>query len=206
PQFEANERPAFGRGPQFELRDVIVTGAHAIPADIIAGVYRPFLGKRVSLDALADIAVKIGDLYREAGYHLSRAIVPPQDIRAGLVRVKVIEGSITEVALKGDADRFGVRPMLNPVLAERPLRLATLERQLLLINDRPDVRIVDSALEEIGVATGNFRLVVGLKTWPVYTSFGLDNLGSSTVGPWQSYATGAFNSYLLPGDTMMVNL
>jgi len=61
-------------------------------------------------------------------------------------------------------------------------------------------------LEEIGGATGRFRLTIHLKTWHVFTSFGLDNLGSSSVGPWQSYATGAFNSYLAPGDTLAVNL
>ena len=44
----------------------------------------------------------------------------------------------------------------------------TLERQLLLINTRPGVRIVDTALEEIGTASGHFRLVVSLKTWHVY--------------------------------------
>ena len=96
--------------------------------------------------------------------------------------------------------------MLNPVLAEHPSRLATLERQLLLINNLPGVRIVDSALEEIGGTTGRFRIVVQLKTWHIYTSAGLDNLGSATVGPWQTYATAAFNSYLRPGDTLAVNL
>jgi hemolysin activation/secretion protein len=96
--------------------------------------------------------------------------------------------------------------MLGPVLAEQPSRLATLERQLFLINGRPGVRITDTALEEIGGATGRFRLTVYLKTWHVFTSFGLDNLGSSSVGPWQTYATGAFNSYLTPGDTLAVNL
>ena len=119
----------------------------------------------------------------------------------------MIEGSITEVALKGDgAEQFGIRPLLDPVLAERPSRLATLERQLLLINGRAGVRVVDTALEEIGNATGRFRLIVYLKTWHIYTSFGLDNLGSSAIGPWQTYATGAFNSYLLPGDTLALNL
>ena len=189
-----------------DLRAVSVSGARVISSEQIARVYEPYLGKKVSQADLAAIATAISDLYREAGYHLSRAIVPPQDIRAGLVRVKVIEGSISEVAFKGDADRFGVRAMLNPVLAEHPSRLATLERQLLLVNDRPGVRIVDSALEEIGAATGNFRLVIDLKTRPIYTSFGLDNLGSSAVGPWQSYATAAFNSYLMPGDTLVANL
>jgi hemolysin activation/secretion protein len=191
----------------FELHRVSLSGVGAIPRDQIAKVYQPYIGKKVSQADLASIAAGISDLYRAAGFLLSRAIVPPQDIRDGQVRFQVIEGSITEVALKGDsAEQFGIRPLLDAVLAEYPSRLATLERQLLLINGRAGVRVVDTALEEIGNATGRFRLIVYLKTWHIYTSFGLDNLGSSAVGPWQSYATGAFNSYLLPGDTLVLNL
>lgn len=193
--------------PQFVLRGLNVSGAHAISGDRIAAVYQPYLGKMVSQADLAAIAGAISDLYRAAGFHLSRAIVPPQDIADGRVRIEVIEGAIVEAELKGDgAEQFGVRPMLAPVLAEQPSRLATLERQLFLVNGRPGVRITDTALEEIGGATGRFRLTVYLKTWHVFSSFGLDNLGSSSVGPWQTYATGAFNSYLTPGDTLAVNL
>jgi hemolysin activation/secretion protein len=193
--------------PLFQLRSISVTGARAIPRDQMTRVYQPYLGKRVSQADLAAIAGAISDLYRAAGFHLSRAIVPPQDITDGRVRVQVIEGSITEVALQGDgAGQFGVRRLLDPVVAETPSRLATLERQLLLINGRPGVRIADTAIEEIGVGTGRFRLLIDVKTWHIYTSFGLDNLGSSSVGPWQTYATGAFNSYLAPGDTLALNL
>ncbi|MCP3384743.1 ShlB/FhaC/HecB family hemolysin secretion/activation protein [Bradyrhizobium sp. CCGUVB4N] len=193
--------------PQFVLRGINVSGAHVIPQDRMAALYQPYLGKKVSQADLAAIAGAISDLYRADGFHLSRAIVPPQDIADGRVRIQVIEGAIVQADLKGDgAEQFGVRPMLGPVLAEQPSRLSTLERQLFLINGRPGVRITDTALEEIGGATGRFRLTVYLKTWHVFTSFGLDNLGSSSVGPWQTYATGAFNSYLTPGDTLAVNL
>ena len=206
PRLSRPEAPADSK-PLVKLRRVSVTGALTIPVDQLITAYQPYLGKKVSQADLVAIAAAISDLYRAAGFHLSRAIVPPQDIRDGHLRLQVIEGSITEVALKGeDVERFGVRPLLDPVVAEQPSRLATLERQLLLINGRPGVRIADTALEEIGVATGRFRLVVHLKTWRVYTSFGVDNLGSSTVGPWQTYATGAFNSYLLPGDALALNL
>lgn len=192
---------------QFVLRGISVTGAHAIPPDRIAAIYRPYLAKKVSQADLAAIAGAISDLYREAGFHLSRAIVPPQDIAEGRVRIQVIEGAIVEAELKGDgAEQFGVRPMLSPVLAEQPSQLATLERQLFLINGRPGVRITDTALEEIGGTTGRFRLTIYLKTWHVFSSLGMDNLGSSSVGPWQTYATGAFNSYLTPGDALAVNL
>ncbi|WP_315736921.1 ShlB/FhaC/HecB family hemolysin secretion/activation protein [Bradyrhizobium sp. SZCCHNR1093] len=195
------------RKPLFTMRAVTLTGASALPAEQLAASYQPYLGKPVSQADLAAIATAISDQYRTAGYHLSRAIIPPQDIRDGRVRIQIVEGSITEVALKGaGAEEFGIRPMLGPVLAEQPSRLETLERQLLLINGRGGVRLVDSSLEEIGGTTGRFRLVIELQTWHVYGFTGIDNLGSSTVGPWQSYATAAFNSYLLPGDTLTANM
>jgi len=193
--------------PMFVLRHVAITGAVAIPRDRLVTAYQPYLGKTVSQADLADMASAVSDIYRAAGFHLSRAIVPVQDIKDGTLRLQVIEGSITELALKGEgAEQFGIRPMLDVVVRERPSRLATLERQLLLVNGRPGVRIQDTGLEEIGAASGRFRLIVELKTWHLYTAFGVDNLGSSAVGPWQSYGTAAFNSYLAPGDSLVLNL
>ncbi|MET0876383.1 MAG: ShlB/FhaC/HecB family hemolysin secretion/activation protein [Tardiphaga sp.] len=206
PQFARPE----GQGdtkPLFVLRHVSIAGAAAIPQDRLAATYHPYIGRKVSQADLAAIAAAVSDVYRAAGFHLSRAIVPPQDIQSGRVRIQVIEGSITELTLKGDgAEQFGIRPLLEAVLAERPARLTTLERQLLLTNGRPGVQIEDTAIEEIGTASGEFRLILSLKTWHVFTSFGVDNLGSSSVGPWQSYGTAAFNSYLAPGDSLALNL
>lgn len=206
PRVSRSEAPADST-PLVVLRKVSLTGARAIPHHEIERIYQSYLGKKVSQADLAAIATAVSDLYRAAGFHLSRAIVPPQDIKGGHVRLQVIEGGVTEIAFKGEgAEQFGVRPMLSPVLAEQPSRLATLERQLLLINARPGVRVTDTELEEIGLGSGRFRLVVHLKTWRVFSSFGVDNLGSSSVGPWQTYAAGAFNSYLAPGDVLAVNL
>ena len=206
PQFARTAGQGASR-PLFVLQSVSVTGAVAIPQGLLVTAYQPYIGKKVSQADLAALSAVVGDIYREAGFHLSRAMIPPQDIQNGQLHLQVVEGSITEVALKGDgAEQFGVRPMLDAVLAERPSRLSTLERQLLLINGRPGVRIEDTALEEIGAASGHFRLIVSLKTWHLFTSVGVDNLGSSSVGPWQSYGTAAFNSYLAPGDSLVVNL
>ena len=206
PQF-ARPKEQGDSKPLFVLRHVSIIGAVAIPKEQLVTAYQPYVGKKVSQADLAAIAAAVSDVYRAAGFHLSRAIVPPQDIQGGRLHIQVIEGSITELALKGEgAEQFGVRPMLDAVVTERPSRLATLERQLLLINGRPGVRIEDTAIEEIGTASGDFRLIVSLKTWHVFTSFGIDNLGSSSVGPWQSYGTAAFNSYLAPGDSLVLNL
>jgi hemolysin activation/secretion protein len=193
--------------PLFVLRNVSLTGAQAIAPAQLASAWQPFIGKKVSQADLARIATGIGDIYRAAGFHLSRAIVPPQDIAGGAVRIQVIEGAITDIELKGEgAEQFGVRALLGPVVAEHPARLATLERQLMLINTRPGVRITDTQIEEIGNTSGRFRLTVCVKTWQVYVFAGIDNLGSSAVGPWQGYATAAYNSMINPGDTLAANL
>ena len=203
----AEQANTYDRKPAFVLHAVLVDGAGAISQAAIVQTYQKHLGKRISQADLAEISQAITELYRAAGYHLSRAIIPPQDIRGGKITIKVIEGSIVDLAIKGDdTGRFGLQTLLDPIRAERPSRLATLERHLLLANERAGVRVADTALEEIGTATGNFRLVVFVKTWQVYTSWGIDNLGSSSVGPWQTYATGAFNSYLAPGDSLALDL
>ena len=193
--------------PLFRLTAIAVDGANLIAADLIESAYRPYLGKTVSQADLVAIAGRISDLYREAGYHLSRAIVPPQDIKGGLIRIRVIEGRITDIVLKGERTaQFGVRSVLDPVAAESPARRQTLERQLLLVNDLPGVKIADTAVEEIGTATGRFRLIVQLETWLNFTALSLDNRGTAAVGPLQTYLATATNSSFIGGDTLGINV
>ena len=192
--------------PLFKLRSVSVEGVRSISRDTVDEIYRPYIGKTVSQADLAAIAGAITEAYRAAGYHLSRAMVPPQDIKNGRIRIKVIEGYIAELAVQGEgADRFGVRSLLAPILVERPARLKTLERQLLLVNDTSGVRIEDTALQEIGKASGKFRLTVWIKTWQIFQAFGFDNMGTSAVGPLNAYTATAFNSYFRPGDSLGVS-
>lgn len=207
PKLAPQAAPSADPTPLFVLRRLSIVGANAVPHDRLEVAYQSYIGKKVSPADLVAIAAGISDIYRNAGFHLSRAIVPPQDIKGGSIQVRVIEGSITTVDLRGEgAEEFGVRHVLAAVVAEQPSRLATLERSLLLVNGSPGVRIEDTTLEETGDTSGQFRLTVFVKTWHVYSSFGADNLGASSVGPWQSYATAAFNSYLAPSDTLAVNL
>ena len=196
-----------GHQPLFVLSSVKVDGATVVAPDVIASAYVPYLNKKVSQSDLETIANSITELYRKRGYHLSRAIVPPQDVVGGHLHVKVIEGSIVEVRIEGDsAEKFGVKEHLDALTAEHPSRLATVERQLLLANGTPGMRVVDTALEELGSASGRFRLIVKVETWRIYESVGLDSYGSYAVGPLQAYSSTFFNSYLAKGDTLNLNL
>lgn len=203
----ANPELSSDTRPLFSLAAVTVNGASALPPEMIAEAYASYIGSTVSMADLTAITGKITELYRDAGYFLSRAIIPPQDIKGGSITIQVIEGRISDIVLKGKgANEFGIREVLDAVVLEAPARLKTLERKLLLVDSRPGVQIIDTAIEELGVATGDFRLIVQLETWHVYSALGLDNRGVSDVGPMQTYWASALNSALFPGDTLAGNV
>ena len=77
----------------FVLRGVRLSGAHALPQEALANSYRDYLDKSISEADLARIADGITDQYRAAGYHLSRAIVPPQDVAGGRIKIRSHRGS-----------------------------------------------------------------------------------------------------------------
>jgi hemolysin activation/secretion protein len=200
-------RPAASAKPLFVLEMVQVAGATVFSKEAIATSYRPLLRKTVSELDLLNIVESITERYHASGYTLSRAILSPQDIDNGRLRITVLEGRIDDIVIKGNgAERFGARRLLEPLLAHRPLGLDVLERHLLLVNDTPGVRMTDVSIEEIGEATGRFRLIVHLETWRLWTGFDLDNRGSPDIGPLQGFLATALNSHALGGETLMVNL
>jgi len=191
----------------FTLAAVRIEGDSPLGSGEIEATYRDKLGKPISQAGLITLASEISRLHRDAGYHLTRALIPPQDIKRGVVTIRIIPGTVAELVVQGDeANRFGTRKILAPITEERPARLATLERQLLLVNDLPGVRVKDTTLEEIGTGSGQFRLTVILDSWSVFVSAGFDNAASNAVGPWQAYFGAALNSLIVPGDTLAVNL
>ncbi len=207
PTFPEPAGDSSGMGPDggdtFTLDSIDIEGATAIPPQDIAAAYQNYLGRSVSISDLSAISQAITELYRSAGFSLSRAIIPPQDIANGRVRVTVLEGYIGEIVLDGvDDDDFGARRILALLQQERPLLQAALERQLLLVNDTPGLRIADTALEEMGEATGRFRLVVTLERWHLFLGMGVDNRGTTAVGRMQGFVAPAANSLIFGGDTL----
>jgi len=190
--------------PLFRLKRVELQGATAFSSTELEPSYQPYLDHELSAQDLVEIAAAITARYRAAGFHLSRALIPPQDMRSGALRITVVEGVIEQVSVSGANAAFGLEPLLEPLTEERPSRLATLERQLLLINERPGIKIVDTTLDETSPGSGRFRLGVKTQSWRIYGATAIDNMGSSSTGPWQVSGSVALNSMVMPGDSLTV--
>jgi hemolysin activation/secretion protein len=186
--------PANADKVQFVLTSVTIDGATAIPPETFTGLYAARIGQTVTLTEMYQVADGITKAYREAGYVLSRAVVPAQKISGGAVHIAVVEGFINNVTIQGDSS-----PALvaygEKLKSSRPLKADDLERYLLLANELPGVT-VRSVLEPSPTAPGGSDLTLVASEKPVDATFELDNRGTRYVGPWQGYTSVGFNDIL----------
>jgi len=134
--------PPGAQASRFVLGEVQVSGNQALPTLALSLVWTPLLGKSITLAQAFGIAFDISARYRAAGFILSQAIVPAQELRTdgpAVLRIEVLEGFIDQVVFSGNAPVPALQAHLERVRQERPLRLQTLERGLLLVNELPGV-------------------------------------------------------------------
>lgn len=139
----AEQAPVGAADLTFRLTEIELVGNTTLPTSRFEPLWSDLLGKDVPLSAIFSIAARISATYREAGYVLSQALVPRQEIAqaGGRVRIRVAEGYVSRITLApGLEGGDRIQAMLAPLTTERPLTLATLERRLLLLNDLPGVR------------------------------------------------------------------
>lgn len=180
----------------FTLTAVRLTGATVIDGATIAPAYEEFLAAEISDKELQLIVDRVTALYRDAGYSLSYATLPPQEITTGVVHLQIIEGAVEGVALSGVADIDRYQNYFAGVQSEKPLRQRTLERAILLLNDLSGLTVTDITLDERTDRPGAYQLGLVLARKTIAFSSYLDNRGTRSVGRIQLGLTGIVNDVL----------
>jgi hemolysin activation/secretion protein len=172
---------------QFILNSLHIEGGTVYSEEELQKYYQEFLGQEITVKTLFAIAGAITNRYADDGYALSLAYVPAQEIdEAGDVRLVIVEGYIGEVSYQGDQQKLSdrVRRQIEQILQEKPLTIATLERQLLLANDMPGMSFV-TTIDRSSLDVGAARLVVELKVQEFGYFAGVNNRGSRAQGPYR---------------------
>jgi hemolysin activation/secretion protein len=179
---------------------VHIEGAVALPASAFSPAIEPFLGRQLGTADLGALANAVANVARKAGYGLATAQVPQQVIQNGILRVIVDEGRIDAVEPSGSgAD--AVRPLLQRLVNGRPVRTADLERQLLLAGDVAGIATDGARIERAG-DRNVLRLTARRKRIAVRA--GLDNWGSSPIGPLRARIDVDVNGAVFSGDQLSI--
>jgi hemolysin activation/secretion protein len=131
--------------------------------------------------------------------------VLPQPLEAGILQLRVIEGAITRVAFEGERSQdLDLQGYVERILDQRPLALATLERQLLLIEDLAGVSVLDSRVRPVADRPGDYELIVTLDVDRFDLLTYLDNRGTHSIGPLELWTALGANSALGTGERLQV--
>jgi len=201
PETAPTRAPAGAENVRFVLTGLDVQGVTAYPPSAIEDIYRKRIGTEVTLADVYGIADEIQRFYRKDGYFLARAILPAQTAEGGRLRIQVFEGFISDVVVEGDVGSVGdlIKEYFRDLALERPLKLKTLERSLLLANDIPGM-VVKGTLRPSPNQAGAAQLVATAERRAVNAAGVVDNYGSSFTGVWQTAASVAANSLTSWGD------
>ncbi len=182
---------------QFVLTAIEFEGNTVFKQSDFSRFYDTLLTKTVSLNAIYTVADAVTAFYRNEGYILCQAIIPPQKITGGIVRIKIVEGYINEVIIEGDVrGRMGLfQDRAQKIKESRPLNIKVLERNTLLSDDLPGA-VVRSVLRPAKDVPGAADLILSVDHKTLDASLGYDNRGTKSSGPYQATFTLGANSLL----------
>ena len=151
------------------------------------------------MQAIYDLAAKITEKYGAAGYVLSRAIVPPQQLKqkGAVIHLRVIEGYIDHVEWPAATSKYRnlFSGYAKKIMAEHPINVRTIERYVLLANDLPGLNF-KSTLKASEKNQGAATLVMEMTEKPVSAELSSDNRGTKSRGPVQFKGSVTFNNTL----------
>ena len=188
---------------KFRLNKIVLEGNTVFTNEELEDLYDEELGNSMSVLEFQQLVQGITNYYRNKGYILSRAIIPPQHVKKGVVKVKVIEGFIDDVKVQGEASRAtGILLKYgDEVEKERPINISTLQYYLRLANEIPGVAVkgvIEPSKKTKEAAT--LVLVTTEKRLDGYVTY--DNYGTRYLGPHESSYNVTTNSAFRSGDAL----
>ncbi len=204
-QAPLDSAPIAPGGAAIILNAVKLSGNSVFSEETLRAALGDVTGKTFDLAGLRGLAQRITDVYQAGGYPFARAILPPQDLANGDLRIEVIEGRYGVVQAQGDDSVLAQQAtaFLDGLLPGSVIASAPLERAALLLDDLPGIQT--SATMRPGTQVGTGDLIVQVaRDQRVRGDIGLDNAGSRYTGKNRVRANVDINSPFLLGDQLTV--
>ena len=182
---------------QFTLRELVLRDATQAEALNLAELYAPLIGQTVSLEQVYGIAAQITQRYREAGYVLSYAYIPDQEIAQGNIIIAVVEGYIGHVTVEGDDLNESItQEYIARITSQKPIKERHLESTLLRLNDLPGRSYRAVLSKDANAPKAELSLTLIPMEKPALTNVSFDNFSSRYTGPHEVSAS--YSDSLLP--------
>lgn len=142
PPEESQRLPAAVRVPVSRIE---LEGNTVFSEEELRALVQPFEGRELDYTDLEALRVALTRFYVERGYINSGALVPDQRVEGGVITVRILEGVLSRIELRGNrslGEDYLLRRLAPPPGA--PLNLPELQERLRLLLEHPLVKRVDA--------------------------------------------------------------
>ena len=181
------------------IQAVSVSGRTDIPAAAFADAIAAVVGRALTQAELVDLAGAIATVAKNEGYPLATAVVEPQSVEHGILRVSLDTGKIDAVRVIGAKNALADSILAQVLITGRAARGDDLERAILLVGDIPGLRVKESRFVR---QDGFGILLVTIEEDRASGYLQIDNRGSDEVGPVRSTALASFRGLAGTGDEL----
>lgn len=170
---------------RFELKGVRIDDSAFLSREELTGLARPYVGRTVGFADLQQLIGQINAAYRARGVGTAQAVLPPQKIEGGVVRIELVEGRLGEFKLSGNAytkDAF----FLDRIRMEEGavVDAEALQRALIRFNKTSDIQL--KAALQPGAGYGLTDVLLSVQEPERNTlQFFIDNQGVESTGYYQ---------------------
>lgn len=178
---------------EFELKGVRFDESAFIDAERLQAIAEPYVGEMVTFSDINKMVGRINAIYREEGQVTARAIVPPQKIDDGILRVRLVEGKTGAIDLQGR--RYTDEAFLDEAVGVEKgevIDVPSLRERMRTFNRMTPLTL--GAQLRAGEGFGESDVVVGVQEPPRYTGqVFVDTNGSESTGEEQGGVYGVWN-------------
>jgi len=185
---------------------VFVTYIHVVGSTVFSdaeleAVTQPYQNRTLTTEDLERLRLALTLLYVNKGYITSGAVIPDQDVTLGVIKIQIIEGSLTQIDVEG-TDWLRTSYVRNRVAmgVQTPLTLAPLQERLQLLQQDRRIERVNAELrpgEAPGQSVLNLRVT---ERSPFRASIDVNNYTTPLVGELRGLATVGHDNLTGNGD------
>lgn len=184
------------------LKEVYFQGANSISQFRQRRIVKPFIGKCIKAETLADLIRTVSDYYHAQGFITAQIKVPQQNLQSGIFTLEIIEGRVEKISLGQNRFSDKLQQFSAFGLVEgKVLNINEINQGLYQIN-----RLQSNAATmkiEPGTNVGDSKIVIdNRKKFPAKVTIGQDNLGNKFTGERRTNFSSSLDNLLSVNDNL----
>jgi hemolysin activation/secretion protein len=187
------------------ISEIRLVDANSLSSSRQKKLTSPFIGRCFGAKFLGEVVAKITNYYQGLGYVTTQVASPKQNLKSGILELKIIEGKIEKISLGRDRviEKMQKFTAFGNIEGDA-LNINEINQGIYQINRLQSNRATMKI--EPGSVDGESKIIIeNQKKFPLHATVGKDNLGNKFTGVQRTNFSSSLDNLLFLNDCLNVS-